>query len=199
MEHPYLPQFFIFTVTKCIPTLSALYYYLSPVVLTLAEMELVFPTAAFIVLCSILVATKVLITCQCFGYWWAVLPQHWGFGCLVYTNSRKHHPRQFITLGLALVHPASTVGLTAMQRRYWHQGICFLVQVIVIKRLLHRRGPEMRTRSTMTASFLFPKGYMSACPALTLLFLQWKHNRGLLFAGSCLIWICLAWSLVQST
>ena len=37
-------------------------------VLGLAEMELVFPTAALIVLCFVLVPRKVLITHQCFGY-----------------------------------------------------------------------------------------------------------------------------------
>jgi len=34
----------------------------------LAEMELVFPIATVIVLCFVLVARKVLITLQCFGY-----------------------------------------------------------------------------------------------------------------------------------
>jgi len=37
-------------------------------VLGLAEMELIFPIAALIVLCFVLVARKVLITYQCFGY-----------------------------------------------------------------------------------------------------------------------------------
>ena len=37
-------------------------------VLGLAEMELVLPTAALVVLCSVLVARTVLITHQCFGY-----------------------------------------------------------------------------------------------------------------------------------
>lgn len=132
------------------------------------------------------------------------------FGCWVYahqpgsveqrllTNSRKLHPTQLLALRLPLVQLTSTAGLMAMQRRQRHQGINFLIWIIAVKRLLHRRGPEMRTRSTMTAPLLFPKGATSACPALTLLFLQWKHNPGLSFAGSCLIWICLAWSLVQS-
>ena len=39
-----------------------------PLVLGLAGMELIFPIAALIVLCSVLVARKVLITHQCFGY-----------------------------------------------------------------------------------------------------------------------------------
>jgi len=38
------------------------------IVLGLAEMELVFPTAALIVLCFVLVARNILITHQCFGY-----------------------------------------------------------------------------------------------------------------------------------
>ena len=38
------------------------------IVWSLAEMELIFPIAALIVLCSVLVARKVLITHQCFGY-----------------------------------------------------------------------------------------------------------------------------------
>ena len=38
------------------------------IVLGLAEMELIFPIAALIMLCSVLVARKVLITHQCFGY-----------------------------------------------------------------------------------------------------------------------------------
>lgn len=33
-----------------------------------AEMELISPTAALIVLCSVLVTREILITCQCFGY-----------------------------------------------------------------------------------------------------------------------------------
>ena len=37
-------------------------------VLGLAEMELIVPIAALIVLCSVLVAEKVLITHLCFGY-----------------------------------------------------------------------------------------------------------------------------------
>ena len=41
-------------------------------------MELILPIAALIVLCSVLVARKVLITHQCFGYCWAVLAQHQG-------------------------------------------------------------------------------------------------------------------------
>lgn len=134
---------------------------------------------------------------------------HLHFGCWVYAhqpgcveqrllaNPRKHHPTELTTLRLALVQPTSTVGLMAMQRRQWHQGINFIIWIIVIKRLLHCRWPQMRTRSTMT-TLLFPKGATPACPALTLLFLQWKHNPGLSFASSCLIWICLAWSLVQS-
>jgi len=36
-------------------------------VLGLAEMELIFPVAALTVLCSVLVARKVLLTSQCFG------------------------------------------------------------------------------------------------------------------------------------
>ena len=47
-------------------------------VLSLAEMELIFPIADLIVLCFVLVARKVLMTHQCFGYCWAVLPQHQG-------------------------------------------------------------------------------------------------------------------------
>ena len=39
-----------------------------PFVLGLAEMELISPTAALVVLCSVLVARTVLITHQCFGY-----------------------------------------------------------------------------------------------------------------------------------
>ena len=38
-------------------------------VLGLAEMELIFPLAALIVLCFVLVARKVLITHRCFGYY----------------------------------------------------------------------------------------------------------------------------------
>ena len=37
-------------------------------VLGLAEMEFIFPVAALIVLCSVLVARKVLVTQQRFGY-----------------------------------------------------------------------------------------------------------------------------------
>ena len=47
-------------------------------VLSLAEMELIFPIAALIVLCSVLVARTVLITHQCFGCYGAVLTQHQG-------------------------------------------------------------------------------------------------------------------------
>ncbi|GAB0191254.1 hypothetical protein GRJ2_001590700 [Grus japonensis] len=38
-------------------------------VLGLAEMELILPTAALMVLCCVLVASKLLITHQCFGYY----------------------------------------------------------------------------------------------------------------------------------
>jgi len=47
-------------------------------VLGMAEMGLIFPIADLIALCFILVARKVLIIHQCFGYCWAVLAQHQG-------------------------------------------------------------------------------------------------------------------------
>ena len=39
------------------------------IVLCLAERELIFPTAALMVLYCVLVASKLLITHQCFGYY----------------------------------------------------------------------------------------------------------------------------------
>jgi len=45
-------------------------------VLGVAEMELIFPIAALIVLCFVMVLWKALITHHCFGYCWVVLAQH---------------------------------------------------------------------------------------------------------------------------